>query len=195
VYPQRSLAWKLSWYRQSELEGALLLGRMVRVAADPYLVGALTRHCADEARHACLWADAAEALALPTVRIFKSYQSFYGQHGGLPGSLAEALALTHVFEKRVWRQFHRDGARPGVPGPVRQTLRRLLEDERQHLDWVRCWLDEAQGGPDLVRRFEGIDEEVYARLAPFEERLWEVPGLGEELQPTGAGHGRARVGR
>ncbi len=33
----RNLAWRLSWYRQSELEGALLLGRMVRQASDPYL--------------------------------------------------------------------------------------------------------------------------------------------------------------
>ena len=24
----RNLAWRLNWYRQSELEGALLLGRM-----------------------------------------------------------------------------------------------------------------------------------------------------------------------
>ena len=28
----RSLTWKLNWYRQSELEGALLLGKMIRTA-------------------------------------------------------------------------------------------------------------------------------------------------------------------
>ena len=32
---RRALAWLLNWYRQSELEGALLLGRMVRYADDP----------------------------------------------------------------------------------------------------------------------------------------------------------------
>ena len=47
-----NLAWKLNWYRQSELEGALLLGRLVRQADDPELIARLTKHCADEARHA-----------------------------------------------------------------------------------------------------------------------------------------------
>ena len=37
----RSLAWRLNWYRHSELDGALLLGRMIRRATDPYLVGCL----------------------------------------------------------------------------------------------------------------------------------------------------------
>ncbi len=46
------LAWKLNWYRQSELEGALILGKLVRVVDCPELVLRLTEHCADEARHA-----------------------------------------------------------------------------------------------------------------------------------------------
>ena len=53
---RRSLYWRLNWYRQSELDGALLLGRMVRHVTDPYLVRQLTQHCADEARHAWQWA-------------------------------------------------------------------------------------------------------------------------------------------
>ena len=65
----RNLAWKLNWYRQSELEGALLLGRMVRHAGEPFLVWHLTRHCADEARHAWLWERTLTALDLPTIRI------------------------------------------------------------------------------------------------------------------------------
>jgi hypothetical protein len=195
VHPQRTLAWKLNWYRQSELEGALLLGKLVRAADDPFLVGALTRHCADEARHACLWADTIEALALPTVRIFRSYQSFYAPRGGIPGSVGEALALTHAFEKRVWKQFHEEGGQPDVPEAVRATLRTLLEDERLHLDWVRHWLQTTPDGPALVRRFEEIDEQVYAQLAPLEERLWEVPGLGEELQPTRIVHVRRAAGQ
>ena len=46
----RNLAWKLNWYRQSELEGALLLGRMVGTVDDPYLASRLSRHCAEGGR-------------------------------------------------------------------------------------------------------------------------------------------------
>ena len=78
----RNLGWRLNWYRQSELEGALLLGRMVRAANDSFLVQRLTRHAADEARHAAIWADAIAEAGLPVIRIFRSYQSLYGDHGG-----------------------------------------------------------------------------------------------------------------
>src|SRR3954469_19536691 len=94
-----NLAWKLNWYRQSELDGALLLGRLVRQADDPELIGRLTKHCADEARHAWLWARALEALQLPLLPIRRSYQSFYSELGAVPASIAESLALTHVFEQ------------------------------------------------------------------------------------------------
>jgi hypothetical protein len=176
----RNLTWKLNWYRQSELEGALLLGRMIRVVDDAALVLPLTRHCADEARHACLWAECADQLGLPVVRVFRSYQSFYTQHGGVPGNVLEALALTHVFEKRVWRQFQKELNEPGLPLAVSACLRTLLHDEKQHLDWVRQWLNQRAEGADLLDRFAAIDEQVHASLTPFAERIWEIPGLGEE---------------
>lgn len=177
----RSLCWKLNWYRQSELEGALLLGRVIRAAEDPALVLALTRHCADEARHALLWAETIAELGLPTVRIFRSYQSFYGKHGATPASLPEVLALTHVFERRVWRQFQQDLSLPSLPAAVGAAIEQLLTDERQHLDWVAEWLRGRPEGADLLARYQTIDAEVYTELAPFEERLWDVPGLGVEL--------------
>jgi hypothetical protein len=178
---RRNLSWKLNWYRQSELEGALLLGKMIRAVDETALFLPLTRHCADEARHACLWAECLEELGLPVVRIFRGYQSFYAQHGAIPVSVAEALALTHVFEKRVWRQFQRELGEPGLPPPVASCLRALLRDERQHLDWVRQWLSQRPEGTDLLRHFARIDEAVYASLVPFDGCVWEIPGLGEEL--------------
>jgi hypothetical protein len=178
----RNLTWKLNWYRQGELEGSLLLGKLVRIAEEPSLVVPLTRHCADEARHACLWAECVAELELPVIRILRSYQSFYAENGGIPGSVSEALALTHVFEKRVWKQFQKELHEPGLPAPVTTCLRTLLDDERQHLDWVHRWLSQRSEGPDLLRRFARIDENVYAALAPFEDCIWNIPGLGEELQ-------------
>src|SRR5580704_13538086 len=102
---KRKLAWKLNWYRHSELEGAMLLGRALRAATDPALIRSLTRHCADEARHSLLWSETIATLQLPYVRIFRSYQSFYAADGAMPSTLAEVLALTHVFEHRVDATF------------------------------------------------------------------------------------------
>jgi hypothetical protein len=45
---------------------------------------------------------------------------------------------------------------------------------------VRQWLAKRPEGTELLKRFGRIDEEVYAALEPFEERIWDIPGLGEE---------------
>jgi hypothetical protein len=182
----RSLSWKLDWYRQSELEGALLLGKAVRAASDPALIVALVGHAADEADHARQWAQTCQALGGPWVRILRGYQSFYADFGVLPTSLGEVLALTHVFERRVWRQFQQELSSSDWPTVARTTFERLIADERHHLEWVRTWLAGQPDGESLVARYAAIDEQVYARLEPCEYRLWEVPGLGIELGPLGA---------
>jgi hypothetical protein len=182
----RSLSWKLDWYRQSELEGALLLGKAVRAASEPGLIVSLVRHAADEADHARQWSEACQRLGGPWVRILRGYQSFYGDFGILPASLTEILALTHVFERRVWRQFQQELCSVDWPPVARATFERLLADERQHLEWVRKWLSDRADGEALVARYTAIDQQVYERLEPYEARLWEVPGLGIELEPRGA---------
>lgn len=178
---RRELSWLLSWYRHSELEGALLLGRMVRQADDPAVIAALTRHCADEARHGWLWQQTLDRLALPTVRIFRSYQSFYAEAGAAPGTLAEVLALTHVFEQRVDREFSEQLREGRFPEEVNRTFRALLGDEALHLAWVARWLEARPDGQRLLSTYRAADEGVYGSLRPYWQRLWDVPGLGEEL--------------
>ena len=180
----RSLAWRLNWYRQSELDGALLLGRLIKSAPDPYLVRQLTRHCLDEARHAWLWAQTIEALGLPTVRIRRSYQSFYLDEISAPRGVAEVLALTHVFEQRVDRHFTDELQRPGLPDVVRRTFKVLLKDEQNHLDWVAQWLSPLPDAEATLDRYRRADERVLKRLTPYRERLWDVSGLGEELRES-----------
>jgi rubrerythrin len=181
VQAQRSLTWRLNWYRQSELEGALLLGRMIRHVTDPYLVCQLTRHSADEARHAWLWARTLEKLDLPTVQIRRSYQSFYLDEISAPRGLADVLALTHVFEHRVDRHFTSELAQPGLPAAVRHTLSILIRDEQIHLDWIGRWLAERPESEVILAGYRRADERVARRLAPYRERLWDLAGLGEEL--------------
>jgi hypothetical protein len=176
-----NLAWKLNWYRQSELEGALLLGRLVRQAEDPELLARLTEHCADEARHAALWARTLGRLRLPLLPIRRSYQSFYSELGAIPGSIAESLALTHVFEQRVDGQFRMELAGPAIEPALRQTYETLIAEEQQHLDWIRVWLLNFENGRALIERYREIDIRVYEQLRPYEGRMAEIPGLSNQL--------------
>lgn len=177
----RNLCWKLNWYRQSELEGALLLGRIIRHATAPELIAQLTQHCADEARHALLWQRTLKALHLPVVRVFRSYQSFYQDETEPPRTEVEILALTHIFEQRVHRRFTEESRQPGVPQVVLRTYSAMLRDERGHLDWVSRWLAKRDDAAKHLERFRRADERVYRRLAPYADRIWDIPGLGEEM--------------
>jgi hypothetical protein len=178
---QRSLYWRFNWYRQSELEGALLLGRMVQQVADPFLVEQLTKHCADEARHAWLWTRTIKTLGLPSVRIRRTYQSFYRAEISPPRTITELLALTHIFEQRVEQHFTDELRRAGLPDLAQRTFGVLLRDEQDHLEWIDDWLSAQPDANAILKRYRTADERVVQRLAPYRERLWDIEGLGEEL--------------
>ena len=182
----RNLCWKLNWYRQSELEGALLLGRLARRSNDPELVRRLTRHCADEARHAWLWDRTLAALNLPILPVNRSYQSFYHDEAGTPRTVAEVLALTQVFERRVDQQFTADVADPDMPLAARRTFRLMLRDEQAHLEWVAEWLAAHPGTGTLLERYRLADERVYRMLLPYKDRVWDIPGLDGTTSARGA---------
>jgi len=175
---QRNLAWKYNWWRQSEMEGSLLLGRMVGTVDVGAFAARLTRHCAEEAEHSRIWSDVIQELGLPHVRIFRSYQSFYIQHGGTPRSLLEVLSFTQIFERRVHARFHQELNNPDTPEPARLAYRRMMDDEKDHLSWVAAWLREQAGAEDCLDHYRIIDELVFAELEPFAECLWEIPKLG-----------------
>jgi rubrerythrin len=177
---ERNLAWKLNWWRQSELEGALLLGRLVGTAEDGSLARRLTRHCAEEAEHSRIWSAVIAELDLPHVRIFRSYQSFYLRHSGPPASLLEVLCFTQVFERRVHTRFYAELHSPETPAPAREAYRRMLEDEKEHLAWVAEWLASQSGSNERLEFYRAIDRAVFVEIEPFAHRLWELPGLGRE---------------
>lgn len=177
---RRNLAWKLNWFRQSELEGALLLGRLVGTVEDRELAARLTKHAAEEAEHSRLWSEAITELSLPHVRIFRSYQSFYVGHGGTPASLMEVLCFTQIFERRVHQRFHDELRRSDTPEPARRALTQMIEDEKEHLAWVAAWLKPDTKAAAEMQRYQAIDRTVQAELSPYEQRLWDVEGLGRE---------------
>ena len=166
--------WVLSYYRASELAGALLFGTLARRTPDSELAVYLTRHFAEEARHAWMWTETIRELGHLPVPIMETYQSQYAREAGIPASMGEVLILTQVFEERIYSHFSRHATRPGVQPEVKRTLEVMLAEEEGHLDWVRKWLEKDGRDYSAVKqRYREIDERIYRQALPYEQRLWD----------------------
>ena len=156
----------LNFYRASELHGGLLLGQVARRTRDIGLVIELTRHSAEEVTHSLLWTETILAVGGRILPVRETYQARYASLVGTPVALLDVLALTQVFERRVYRHFTEHLRRPGTHPCVQATLDRMLEEEKAHLQWVKRWLDEqSRSRGDLVaetmRRYADADALVY----------------------------------
>jgi demethoxyubiquinone hydroxylase (CLK1/Coq7/Cat5 family) len=159
----------LNFYRASELHGGLILGQLSRRVRDSALVLELTRHSAEEVTHALLWAETIVAVGGRVRPVRETYQSRYARAVGTPTGLLDVLALTQVFERRVYRHFTEHLRRPGTHPRVRATLARMLDEEKGHLLWVKRWLDAQARVPgnrvaETMRRYAEADARVYAEL-------------------------------
>ena len=159
----------LNFYRASELHGGLVLGQMVRRVRDPQLMLQLTQHSAEEIMHAQYWTETILAVGGRPTPTRDTYQARYAEKIGTPMSLLSMLALTQVFERRVYRHFCDHLRRPGTHPLVRATLQRMLEEEKGHLLWVKRWLDEqACTRPERVaavmRDYADADALIYEEL-------------------------------
>ena len=167
----------LNFYRASELHGGLILGQVARRARGSALVLDLTRHSAEEVVHAQLWTETIIAVGGEVRPVRETYQSRYARFVGTPMALVDVLALTQVFERRVYRHFTEHLNRPDTHPAVRATLERMLEEEKGHLRWVKRWLDDqARTRGDVVtealRRYAAADALVYAEMT--DELGWRV---------------------
>lgn len=159
--------WLLSFYRASEIQGALFFGRLARTLRDPRVLGDMTAHFADEARHAQVFTRCVGELGWSPCDVPRAYQDGYLDAAGLPASLMEVLALTHVFERRVMRQYSRHLREPGLPEPIARALADVMVDERRHVRWTGEALDRfrAELGAgrvdEALARFEAADLEVH----------------------------------
>jgi hypothetical protein len=165
-----SVRWLLSFYRTSEIGGALFFGQLARTLKPGPMQADLTLHFADEARHAGLWTSCLAELAAAPLALGRSYQDRYLAAAGLPANLMEVLAITHVFERRVARQYGRHRRMPQLEPAIARTLDDILQDERWHLRWVRRALDgfEPEFGREAIdaalARCRAADEAVYGAL-------------------------------
>lgn len=170
--------WALSYYRTSEINGSLFFGRLARTLKPSAIQHDLTKHFADEAQHAWYWTDCLDRLGARPIKMSDAYQDQYLEAAGLPVNLMEIMAITLVFERRVINQYARHLSVPTVRVEVKETIERIMEDERWHVQWVRDALTDMEGrfGKDTItetlRRYRQADRDVYAHtLAEHEARL------------------------
>jgi len=158
----------LNFYRASELHGGLILAEVARRTRDGLLASQLLRHSAEEIVHAQLWNDAIIAVGGAVRPVKDTYQTRFAAALGHPTGLVQVLALTQVFERRVYRHFLEHHRRPGTHPIIRGALRRMLEEEQGHLAWVKHWLDEQRERhpdiPALMQRYSELDSRVYREL-------------------------------
>lgn len=172
--------WILSYYRESELAGSLVMGRLSQETEDDALRAQLTEHCAEEARHASLWSDTIIELGGLPRRVRETYQARYQARLGAPRTMLDVLALTQVFERRVVRHFTAHLSWPDTHPVIQRTLRTMIADEAGHISWVRDWLDgyAAEHGKAVVqsklREYEAVDREIYAEVMAWRDRMGEL---------------------
>ena len=172
--------WILSYYRESELAGGLVMGRLARETDDDDLRVHLTEHCAEEAHHAWLWTETILKVGGTPKRVAETYQTRYYAEIGMPASLLEILTLTQVFERRVIRHFRAHLKWPNVHPAVAETLYRMIADEVGHLSWVKDRLDryaEEKGEAvvaETMRRFTEIDQRVYDAAMRYRDTAREL---------------------
>jgi bacterioferritin (cytochrome b1) len=169
--------WLLSYYRSSEINGALFFGRVARTIRGP-LQADVTHHFADEAAHAHYWTECISNLDSAPLPLGRGYQDQYLEAVGMPANLMEVMAITQVFERRVIGQYRRHLKYPRIQPAVRQTIEKIMVDERWHIRYVRDALTamaEQCGETEIAQtlaRFTAADQEVYARtLAEYGDRV------------------------
>lgn len=169
--------WLLSYYRSSEINGALFFGRVARAIRGPLAVD-VTHHFADESTHASLWTHCLSDLGLEPIKTGKAYQDQYLDAIGVPANLMEVMAITQVFERRVIGQYRLHLRYRGTHPAVRATIERIMRDERWHISYVsdalRAMEDRYGAGAvqATLAKFAAADEEVYARtLSEYADRM------------------------
>lgn len=162
--------WMLSLYRRSEISGAMFFGKLANVLKPGPIQFDMTRHFADESRHAWQWTECIVRLGAKPLPFDWAYQDRYLKAVGVPANIMEILAITHVFERRVFNHYTAHRQLPLVRPEVKETLMRIMDDEKWHLAWVgRALKDmEVQFGSDAVtktlRRCSEADKDIYRQL-------------------------------
>jgi bacterioferritin (cytochrome b1) len=172
------LVWIFSFYRDAELRGARLLFNLLHHFKDAEAQLKMSRHLADETRHAWLWTKRIADLGAAPKMVDDGYQRRLGLRTGVPKDLIDLLALTVVVEERARSRYLQHAAMPNVDPETLSVLKAVTEDESWHLSWIERQMREIareQGDSEradrALERYRAIDREVYATLAADEALL------------------------
>lgn len=176
--------WILSFYRTSEISGALFFGKLAKSMKPGNIQRDMTKHFSDEALHSWYWTSCIERLGAQALKLSEAYQDQYLAAAGMPVNLMEVLAITQVFEKRVVNQYARHHQVPGLQPEVRDTLAMIMVDEKWHIEWIHDALKrmEPEYGKDFIEatlsRFRQADQDVYGKtMQEHEERIEDLVRL------------------
>jgi len=168
-----------SFYRDAELRGATLLLKLIMRIDDNEAQVKLSRHLADETRHAWLWTKRIADLGATPVRVTDGYQTRIGQEVGIPRTLIDLFALTVVVEERAQRRYLEHARRPDVDADTLAVLHEVTKDEKWHIGWIKNKLRElaaVNGGEDkmlaTLERYRQIDRKVVADLQAIEREAF-----------------------
>jgi bacterioferritin (cytochrome b1) len=167
-----------SFYRDAELRGARLLFNLLGHLKDADSQLKMSKHLADETRHAWLWTRRIADLGGAPVLVADGYQRRLGLRTGVPKSIVEILALTVVVEERAQSRYMAHAALPNVDEATREVLKAVTEDETWHLSWIEKKMREVaredgneSAADAALERYREIDRDVYATLAADEAFL------------------------
>ncbi|HVN30091.1 MAG TPA: ferritin-like domain-containing protein [Candidatus Binataceae bacterium] len=171
----------LSFYRDAELHGARLLLNLHGRLRDADSQMKLTRHLADETRHAWLWTNRIAQLGAAPVAVADGYQGRLRLRVGIPKDELELLALTIIAETRALQRYRHHAAMPDVDRKTLEVLSAVTADETWHLRWVEekmREIAERRGEPEratrILERYRALEREVYASLVADEAELMRV---------------------
>lgn len=162
--------WLLSFYRLSEINGAQFFGKLAGTIRDPQIRHDMTRHFSEEAQHAWYFTDCIHQLGHQPIQMRQTYQDRYLENIGLPANIMEVLAITQVFERRVINHYARQSRLPTQHVIVRDTFKRIMEDEHWHLKWVNDALTRLeprfgrQNIESTIKRYWETDKSIYESL-------------------------------
>jgi bacterioferritin (cytochrome b1) len=133
--------WLLNFFRNSELHGALLMGRLARSLSGTELLTNITRHCATEAHHAALLTEAIADLGGEVDPKTGTIQELYSREGGIPKVLVDLLVLSEVLENRVLSAYREHLNSADLHPKVRVVLEEILREEEEHGAGENTWLE------------------------------------------------------
>ena len=167
-----------SFYRDAELRGARLLFNLLGHLKDADSQLKMSKHLADETRHAWLWTRRIADLGGAPVTVPDGYQRRLGLRTGVPRGIVEILGLTVVVEERAFSRYTAHAAMPNVDQATLEVLKAVTEDESWHLSWIEKKMREVarlegceENASKVLSRYREIDREVYATLSADEAEL------------------------